>query len=166
MTSWNALHAAAPDLAERARDIILCTTNAVLATLHRDGSPRLSGIDPFFFEEEFWFGSMPSARKGDDLRRDPRMAIHSIPWESRQVKAEDPGDVDAKVSGRAISITDPAEVARVMAWFKDERGLEPPDGADLFRVDLRAVVTIEVEGDNLVIDQWTASAGRQTIKRT
>ena len=84
------------------------TTNCVLATIRADGSPRISGIDPFFRDGQLWIGSMPDSRKGADLRRDPRMALHGIPWESRKVKegATDPGDGDVKVTGRAVELAD------------------------------------------------------------
>lgn len=168
MTSWTDIETAAPDLGRRAHAILASTTNAVLATIRRDGSPRLSGIDPFFFDGHLWIGSMPGARKGQDLGRDPRMALHSVPWESRRIRdgVDDPGDGDAKVTGRALAVDDPAELERVLAWFGDDRGLEPPTDADLFRIDPESVVVVSVEGDHLVIDRWTHDHGRETIRRT
>ena len=73
------------ELAERAVAILTSTTNAVLATIRADGSPRVSGIDPFIVDGELCIGSMDGARKAQDLARDPRMALHSIPWESRRI---------------------------------------------------------------------------------
>ncbi|MCU1370558.1 MAG: hypothetical protein JWO77_1752 [Ilumatobacteraceae bacterium] len=93
MTDWTTFTASEPELAARARAIIASTTNCVLATIRADGSPRLSGIDPFFRDDDLWIGSMPDSRKGADLARDPRIALHGIPWESRKLKegADDPG---------------------------------------------------------------------------
>ncbi|MCB1037956.1 MAG: hypothetical protein KDA94_00250, partial [Acidimicrobiales bacterium] len=71
MTTWSDFRAAAPDLEARAKAILTSTTNCVLGTVRADGSPRLSGIDPFFVDGELHLGSMPDARKADDLRRDP-----------------------------------------------------------------------------------------------
>jgi len=48
-----------------------------IATLRADGSPRISGIEVAFEDGELAFGSMPDARKGADLGRDPRFALHS-----------------------------------------------------------------------------------------
>ena len=169
MTTWTTFQTAEPDLAERARTILASTVNAVLGTLRADGSPRLSGIDPFFVAGELWIGSMPDARKGTDLRRDPRCSLHGIPWESRKVKegGTDPGEGDVKIAGRAVLLDDPEEQANVMAWFKEERGFEPPGPADLFRIDLESVVVISVEDEQfLVIDRWSAATGRRTIRRT
>lgn len=182
MALWKSFTAAEPRLAARAAAVLDSTTNAVLATLRADGSPRLSGIDPFFASGELWIGSMPGARKGDDLRRDSRVALHSIPWESRRLRPEGIGneadvdgsspsgsaldEADVKVAGRAVLLEDVDEHARLMAWFVAERGFEPPGPSDLFRIDLTSVVVITVAGDQLVIDRWTPVAGRATFHRS
>ena len=108
MTSFADVEHVAPDLADRVRAILSSTTNAVLGTIRRDGSPRLSGADPYFHDGQLRIWSMPGARKGQDLRRDRRVALHSIPWDSRQVRdgAADVGAADAKVSGAAVLVTD------------------------------------------------------------
>lgn len=159
MTTWNEFDAAEPELAGRARALLSCAMNGVLGTIRADGTPRLSGIDPFFFDGDLWIGSMPGARKGRDLVRDPRMALHGIPWESRRIRdgAEDPGDGDVKLTGRAVHVTDRA--AR-------ERGMEPPSPSDLFTIDLATVVVVSVVDDQLVIDRWSVADGRQTVRRT
>src|SRR4249919_1514485 len=88
-----------------------------IATLRADGSPRISGIEAVFEAGELSFGSMPHARKGADLLRDPRFAIHSAtvdPVEGSE--GEWPGE--AKVSGRAVHagpITDGPEGERFYA---------------------------------------------------
>ena len=46
MASWQDVRDAAPELAQRAEAAFTATTNAVLATIRKDGSPRVSGIDP------------------------------------------------------------------------------------------------------------------------
>lgn len=167
MTTWNDALAAEPDLVGRAHAVLTSTTNCVLGTLRADGSPRLSGIDPFVHDGELWLGSMPGARKGADLRRDPRVALHAIPWESRRPKdgVDDPGAADAKVTGRAI-LADAERTAAVMAWFADERGMDEPMEGDLFTIDVASVVVISVADDLLVIDRWTPGEGRHTIRRS
>ena len=166
MTTWKQFNASEPELAARALAILTSTTNGVLGTIRRDGTPRLSGIDPFIAHGELWIGSMPGARKGADLKRDPRMALHGIPWESRKVRdgAAEPGEGDAKLTGRAVLAS--AEEKR--AAFAAERGFEPPDTdpSDVFRIDLATVVVVSVTDDQLVIDRWSAADGRQTVRRS
>jgi hypothetical protein len=166
MATWNHVHRTAPDLAERGRAVFESTVNAVLATVRADGSPRVSGLDPFFAGGELVFGSMPDSRKLADLRRDSRLAIHGIPWESRRLAegADDPGSVDAKVTGRALAL-EPERRAAMAESFAAERGFEMPDG-DLFRVDVDSLVLTWVEGEELVVDRWTEAGGRATTRRT
>ncbi len=168
MTSISDFQAAEPELAARALAILTSTTNAVLGTIRADGSPRLSGIDPFVALGQLWIGSMPDARKGHDLRRDPRMSLHGIPWESRRVRegAADPGDGDVKLTGRAV-LADAEAKRAAFAAFARERGFEPPDpdSSDVFRLDLDTVVVTSVADDQLVIDSWSATRGRTTVRR-
>jgi len=169
MTTWNDFSLAEPELAERARSIISSTTNCVLATIRADGSPRISGIDPFFRNGQLWIGSMPDSRKGADLARDPRVALHGIPWESRKVKegAADPGDGDVKLTGRAVLLSDSEEGARILREYFAELGVdEPPSGGDLYTIDLASVVVISVDSDELVVDRWSATAGRKVVRRS
>ena len=166
MTTWNDFAAAEPELAATAEGILTSTTNCVLGTVRADGSPRLSGIDPFFLDGELHIGSMPNARKGRDLIRDPRLSLHAVPWESRRIRdgATDPGDADAKLTGRAVQIPHD-EAVRVMAAYFAERGIDAPAEGDLFRIELDTVVTVSVADDQLVIDRWSAASGRVTVRR-
>lgn len=168
MTSWSDFEQLEPDLAERAHGILSATANCVLGTIRADGSPRLSGIDPFFLEGELWLGSMADSRKGADLRRDPRIALHAIPWESRKVKEgrTDPGAGDAKVTGRVVAVEDPAEIQRIFRIYFEDLEYDAPSDGELFHVDLESVVTVGVEEEQLVIDRWTLAGGRTTTRRT
>ena len=167
MSSFADVERVEPDLADRVRAILSSTTNAVLATIRRDGSPRLSGADPYFHGGELRIWSMPGARKGQDLRRDPRVGLHSIPWDSRQLRAgaADVGAADAKVDGTAVLATESGDLAAFRAWLASERGVEPPEDWDLFTVDIDALTVVSVDGGQLVIDRWSATDGRQTTRR-
>lgn len=167
MASFEELHTAEPALAERVQAILTSATNAVIGTISRDGTPRLSGADPHFHGRDLYVWSMPGARKGDDLRRDPRIAVHSIPWDSRKVRdgADDVGLADAKVIGRAQLVTDDGEYAAFRDWLSARRGGEQPADWDLFRVDIDTVAVVYVDDGRLAIDRWSASGGRRTTRR-
>lgn len=166
MTSWTHFQATEPVLAARARAILTSTTNCILATLRADGSPRVSGIDPFFVDDELHLGSMPGARKADDLARDPRLALHAVPWESRRLRdgEEDPGEADAKLTGRAIEIPHEQAMATMTAYFA-ERGIDAPPEGHLYRIELDSVATVLVEDDQLVVESWTPERGLVTVRR-
>src|SRR5262245_42048944 len=103
MTAWGDVEQAAPEFARRVRELFDAHKHKTIATLRADGSPRISGIETVFEDGgELVFGSMGGARKGADLRREPRFALHSAtvdPVEGSE--AQWPGE--AKISGRAIA---------------------------------------------------------------
>jgi len=151
------------------------TTNSVLGTIRADGSPRLSGIDPFFVDGDLWIGSMPNARKGADIARDLRIALHSVPWESRPPDPDGKAvpAADVKLAARAVRVTDAKRQAEVMAKFATARGLET-DGldqaesqqADLFAIDLVSVVLTGVADEKLVIERWSPADGLTITRRS
>jgi Pyridoxamine 5'-phosphate oxidase len=155
MPSWSEFEAQAPELAERVRARLDAHTHKTIATLRRDGSPRISGTETEFKDGELWIGSMWQALKARDLQRDPRFALHS--------GSDDPADWsgDAKLAGVVEEIVDP------------ERGKEtgggeaPPGPSHLFRLDLREVSTVELDEERkaLVIEVWTPERGVRTMKR-
>jgi Pyridoxamine 5'-phosphate oxidase len=168
MASFSDVESIEPDLADRFRAILSSTTNAVLGTIRRDGSPRLSGADAYFHDGQLRIWSMPDARKGQDLRRDPRLALHSIPWDSRRPRdgTAEVGAADAKVSGSGRLTTDAGERSAFRAWLTSERGVEPADDWDLFTIDIDALTVVFVDDAQLVIDRWSRTDGRRTIRRS
>ena len=121
-----------------------------IATVRADGSPRISGIEAAFEGGELGFGSMTDARKGADLRRDPRFALHSATVDPVEgAEGQWPGE--AKISGRAIAagpVTD------------------GPDG-DQFSADITEVVLIHLNeaATMLVVEWWTPAHGLRRIER-
>jgi hypothetical protein len=167
MASFADVENVEPDLADRVRAILSSTSNAVLGTIRRDGSPRLSGADPYFHDGQLCIWSMPRARKGQDLRRDPRVAVHSIPWDSRKLRdgAADVGEADAKVSGTAALVSDAGALSAFRVWLRSERGVEQLEDWDLFTIDIDALTVISVDNGQLVVERWSTAEGRQTIRR-
>lgn len=143
---------AEPDLAARAQRLLGVGRHKTIATVRADGSPRISGIECEIADGELRFGSMAGARKGADLARDPRFALHGPtihPVEGHE--ADWPGE--AKVAGRAM----PAP---------PEDGSEAPDG-EMFTADIDEVVVtcLDPEATRLVVEWWTPTGGRRRIER-
>ncbi|MFF8846852.1 pyridoxamine 5'-phosphate oxidase family protein [Streptomyces sp. NPDC015127] len=151
---WSAFRTAEPAFAETVQHRFERYRHHVLATLRKDGSPRLTGLEVTFRFGELWLGMMPNSRKALDLRRDPRFALHTNPGADDSM---DGGDV--RVAGRAVEVTDAEEVARFVA------DVEPPEPFHLFRVELGEVVRTSVEGDELVVRTWRPGPGLRTIRR-
>lgn len=154
MTSWNDVLTEAPDVAGLAQARIEATGLALLATLRSDGSPRISGVEPLFAGGELWLGMMPDSRKGLDLRRDPRLALHNATVDKHVTEG------DAKISGRAVETSDPHDVAFMRQAFAAATGAPPPEGPmQLFRVDVTEVSTVRPAGDHLDLAWWQVGKG-------
>lgn len=152
MATWGEVESAAPELAARVQALFEAGRHKTMATLRADGSPRISGIEVEIAGGELRFGSMADARKGADLVRDPRFALHGPmvhPVEGKE--ADWPGE--AKVAGRAVLVTPDAD--------------EPDDGSQTFTADITEVVLtgLDPAATKLVITWWTESTGLHTLER-
>ena len=155
MPTWTEFEAAAPELAARVRERLDAHAHKTLATVRRDGTPRISGTEAGVRDGELWIGSMWQARKARDLQRDPRFALHS----GSDEPAEWAGD--AKLAGVAEEVTEPDLVRAI-------NGAAAGSGpSHLFRLDLREVSTVGLDdaGKALVIEVWTPERGVRTIER-
>ncbi|MFE6872208.1 pyridoxamine 5'-phosphate oxidase family protein [Kitasatospora sp. NPDC057692] len=144
MATWQDFEHEAPDLAPAVRARFEASKHHVLATLRKDGSPRVSGTEVDFIGADVVLGSMQGAVKALDLRRDPRFALHSNPSDATLAEG------DSKLSGRAVELTDAADIAAYEAELP-----EPPPGPyHAFRLELEQVVHTTVEGDAVRISSW------------
>jgi hypothetical protein len=161
MTSWNDFTEQAPDLAALVRARLEAHGLALLATVRRDGAPRISGLEPLIAAGELWMGMMPDSRKVADLQRDPRFALHSATVD------KDVAEGDVKLSGRAIEVPpDSPDLATFRAAFAAASGYEPPPGPmNLFRADLTEVSSLRPAGDHLVIQWWHPGEGPHSVDR-
>src|SRR3954470_3469038 len=100
MASFSQLEKEEPDFAARVKAAFDAHVHKILATLRTDGAPRASGIETPFTAGERWQAGMTGSVEFVDLRRGPRMAL------PRGSDAPDTFSADAKVSGRAVEITE------------------------------------------------------------
>ena len=147
MASWAEVEREAPELAAQARAFLDAFVHKTLATLRRDGSPRISGTEVEFRDGELWIGSMWEARKALDLRRDPRFALHS--------GSPDPDagwSGDAKLAGRMVEVTEL------------EQESEP---SHRFRADIDELVVVRLgdPADHILIESWHPERGVTTLRR-
>jgi hypothetical protein len=145
---WQEVEQAAPEFAQRVRALFDAHKHKTIATLRADGSPRISGIETVFENGDLVFGSMPNARKGADLRRDPRFALHSAtvdPVEGSE--AQWPGE--AKISGRAVAAS------------------TGTSESDRFHADIAEVVHthLDEKATRLVVEWWTPTHGLRRVER-
>lgn len=137
------------------RQLFEAGRHKTIATLRADGSPRISGIECEFVDGDLRFGSMSDSHKGNDLRRDPRFALHGPTFHPVEGKeGEWPGE--AKIAGRVRAA-----------------GAIPMDGDDeshsgeYFVADISEVVVTGLDPDAamLVIESWTPERGLRRWER-
>ena len=139
MPSWSEFEADAPEFAGRVRALFDSGTNKTLATLRADGSPRISGSELQITDGRVTLGMMAGSVKLADVRRDPRVAIHSPTLEPPSDPEQWAGE--AKLSG-ALRET-----------------------ADGFELDLTEVVLTRVSDGKLVVESWHPGRGVSRVER-
>jgi hypothetical protein len=101
MATWNEFEDDAPDIAAAGKKLLyqFGAGLAFLATIRKDGAPRLHPICPTVVDGHLYALIGPSPKRGD-LKRDGRYALHTFP----------PTDVDDEflMMGRATFIDDKA----------------------------------------------------------
>jgi hypothetical protein len=150
MATWKDVEREEPAFAARVRALFDARKHKTLATLRADGSPRISGIEVEFTDGELTFGSMPHARKGADLLRDPRFALHGPTVDPPEGQPSG-WQGEAKVAGRAVLVGD----------------LEGETSGQLFRAELDEVVLTRLtdSGHRLLIEVWQPGMPLRRIER-
>ncbi|AUG76903.1 pyridoxamine 5'-phosphate oxidase [Kitasatospora sp. MMS16-BH015] len=156
MTTWQDFEQQAPDLAPLVRACFEAHKHHVLATVRKDGSPRVSGTEVAFLGADLTIGSMHGALKARDLQRDGRFALHAHPGDEAMKGG------DAKLAGRAVELTDPVDL---MAYEADYGDL-PPGPYHAFRLELTEAVLTTVEDDQLVIRSWRPGEEARRMTRS
>jgi hypothetical protein len=87
---------------------------------------------------------MTGARKGADLKRDPRFALHGPTFHPEEAKENNwPGE--ANIAGRAV----PAG-----AVTTDEAGEQPDGGTFIADITEVVITALDAEATRLVVEPW------------
>ena len=153
MPSWGDFKALEPEMAALVERLFGVRRHKTIATIRKDGSPRISGIECSFDQGQLSFGSMSRSRKLVDLLRDPRFALHS-PTTDPVEGSESGWKGEVKISGRAV----PNGAIE---------GEGAPEG-ELFVADISEVVHVHLDetATKLVVEWWTPRDGLHRVERT
>jgi Pyridoxamine 5'-phosphate oxidase len=145
---WSELEDWQPRLAGVGRRKLLDPGVVLVATIRRDGTPRVSPVEPFVLGGELWLSMMLGSTKAKDLTRDPRVLVHSV------ITSRDGGEGEFKVRGTARAETDRQMQHRYAVAVADSLGWRPLPGAfHLFAVDIEDITLVRYEdatGDQFV----------------
>lgn len=131
---------------------------AYLATVRRDGAPRLHPFCPIVAGGRLFAAIPRSSPKGWDLRRDPRCVVHALPG---------PDDDEVCIRARAHEVSDDPSSRALVREVVGRSGvggmIESVSHAPLFELDLEQVdvarwVDIGQPGTHAVRQRWCAAA--------
>jgi hypothetical protein len=150
---WAEFEAEVPRFARVAHERLISPGILLVVTNRRDGTPRLSPVEPLLLDGSLWLSMMWQSRKAIDLRRDSRLLLHSV------VTTRDGAEGELKVRGRAIEEQDPArrsayrDAVAVLGWQPEEPWFH------LFQVDLTDITYVRYasNGDQHVV-RWPPSS--------
>jgi hypothetical protein len=143
MASWAEFEAADPALAAFGAER-LHGRNAYLATLRRDGSPRVHPVTPIVGGGRLFIFVEPSSPKGSDLRRDPRYALHCTVMDGSGAGGE------FHLRGRATPVEDSA-IRQIAA---ESASYAPQDRYVLFELGVEGAMSTVYEDGRPVRGRW------------
>jgi hypothetical protein len=149
---WSEFAAAQPVLAAVASDQLIKPGVVLVGTIRKDGSARISGVEPLLMDGQLWLSMMPASAKARDLRRDPRIVVHSI------VTSPSP-EAEIMMRGTARPETAPDVQRSYAAAVEAHLGWRPVPGEfALFSVDVDDVTFIgrDPESNAQHVARWPA----------
>lgn len=157
---WSELERRQPRLAALGRQHLLDPGVVLVVTIRRDGTPRLSPVEPFVMDGQLWLSMLWQSTKAADLARDTRILVHSV------VTNRNGEDGEFKVRGNARSQTDSGVQRRYSDAVAEALGWKPEPGHfHLFAIDFDHLSYLRYDdptGDQYVT-QWPP--GREYVRR-
>lgn len=162
---WDGFEAACPELAAIAHERLDERHLAFVGTLRKNGSPRITPVEPYVAQGELMIGMMWQSRKAADLQRDPRIVIHSIvtDWEATEGDVKLYGTAEPVPMGpRRSALYRAMEAAH--GWPED-----PSEDADpeyhVFAIDIESAGYVRFFESTWIAWSWTPERGLQKQER-
>ena len=145
---WEEFRRSDPELAALGEERFDRTGLVLIATLRKNGWPRISPVEPLITDGRLYLGMMWQSRKALDLLRDPRCSVHST------ISYKDATEGEFKLYGRAIDTRDPGLRQRYSRALYEKINWDPAsDGSQfhLFSIDISSVAFAMLNKD----ETWT-----------
>lgn len=162
MSTWRDFTRQAPHIGEIfARRHTATGHLCMLGTVRPDGAPRISPMEPKFFDDELWLIGMPHTAKFRDLARDPRFELHTATVDTHVSEG------DAKVWGVVTDVHDTALHQRFAQDLFEQTGfdLRGETFDHFYRADVRGASSVEVTGGHLDVTLWRAGGEQRVIQK-
>ncbi len=123
----------------------------MVATLRKNGWPRISPVEPLFHNGQLYLGMMWRSQRALDLLRDPRCSIHNAVSDRMASKGE------FKVYGRAMDITNPDERQDYLKALFQKIGNQPTGHEfHCFAIDIESAAANTLVGEEFQHQVWKA----------
>jgi hypothetical protein len=157
MPSWRDVELGAPEIARQGVARLHAARVALLGTLRRDGSPRISPIEPFIAGGQLLIGAMAWSAKAGDLRRDPRYVLHSA------VTGPDTGEGELKLYGPAAQAGQDLRAAAADAWWL----AWAPEKAVVFTLHISQAIFVgwDIKRGLMTVHRWSPGSGYTVTSR-
>ena len=153
---WQEFETVCPELAVPARERFARDQLVLLGTVMSDGAARISPCEVDFADGDVLFGMMWQSYKALDLRRDPRLTVHSVPPD------KDNKDGDIKLYGTAVDITELAERRAFEDAIEARIQWHPPGDYHLYALDVTRAATVRFGSEGMVVSRWHAGGRLNT----
>ena len=161
MATWQEFADAVPEMAERGFHQLSIPV-AYLATVRKNGAPRLHPLSPMFADGCLFVAIQSTSPRRYDLARDGRYSLHALP----PMLGPDYDEFEFNVTGRAELVTDAATRALVNA-AENARGRPTLPEEGLFELHIEAALT-SVWAHKMMQrgDMWIPELGPEPVKAT
>ncbi len=162
MTSWSELKKQAPRITAIFERRHAATGNlCMLATLRKDGFPRISPLEPRMFEGELWLVGMPGTTKFLDLGRDPRFCLHTATVDTH-VRCG-----DAKLWGIVHDVPDAQLQQRFAQDLYEQTGfdLRGQVFTPFYAADITGASAVEVADDHMDVTIWKPGEVERVVRK-
>ena len=155
--NWRDVELGAAELARLGLARLNSARVALLGTLRRDGSPRISPVEPCIAEGQLLIGAMAWSAKASDLRRDPRYVLHSV------VTGPDTAEGELKLNGSAAEAGPHVRASAAGAWWR----AWAPEKAVVFTLHIGQAVFIdwEIKRGLMTVHRWSPVTGYTVASR-
>jgi hypothetical protein len=157
LPGWRDVELGAPEIAQQGMARLNAARLALLGTLRRDGSPRISPVEPVMAGGQLLIGAMAWSTKAGDLRRDPRYVLHSV------VTGPDSGEGELKLYGTAAQADPDLRAAAAGAWWLARE----PEVASVFALHIGQAVFVgwDLERGLMTVHRWSQGSGYAVASR-